>query len=108
MHFTSAVYNQYNSSWIYIDDLKDYCLNFFSLDEMYSSHTTGWFFAVYKKEDVCYFDVNDMNVNSNFEEVGFSLNAVSGSLQQGISVRILTKIIPLKNENIQKNVAVVT
>ena len=34
MHFTSAVYNQYYSSWLYIDDLKDSCLNYFSLDEM--------------------------------------------------------------------------
>ena len=46
---------------------------------MYSSHTAGWFFVVYKKEGVYYYDVNDMNVNSNFEEVDFSLNAVSGS-----------------------------
>ena len=46
---------------------------------MYSSHTAGWFFVVYKKEGVYYYDVNDMNVNSNFEEVHFSLNAVSGS-----------------------------
>ena len=79
MHFTYAVYNHYNSSWLYIDDLKDSCLNYFSLDNMYSSHTTGWFSAVYKKEDVPYYDGNDMNVNSNFEEVDFSLNAVFGS-----------------------------
>ena len=34
MHFTSVVYNQYYSSWLYIDDLKDSRLNYFSLDEM--------------------------------------------------------------------------
>ena len=34
MHVTSAVYNQYYSSWLYIDDLKDSRLNYFSLDEM--------------------------------------------------------------------------
>ena len=49
MHFTSAVYNQYNSSWLYIDDLRDSCVNYFSLDEIYSNHTTGWFFAVCKR-----------------------------------------------------------
>ena len=79
MHFTSAVYNQYNSTSLYIDDLKDSCVNYFSLDEMYSNHTTGWFFAIYKKEDKSYYDVNDVNVNSNFEEVDISLNAVSDS-----------------------------
>ena len=40
----------------------------------YSSHTAGWFFAVYEKEDVRYYNVNDMNVNSNFEEVDFLLD----------------------------------
>ena len=62
---------------LYIDDLKDSCVNYFSLDEMYSNHTTGWFFAIYKKEDVCYYDVN---VNSNYKETDFSLNVVSDSL----------------------------
>ena len=45
MHFTSAVYSQYKSSWLYTDDLKDSCLNYFSLDKMHSSHTTDCFFC---------------------------------------------------------------
>ena len=102
MHFTSAVYNQYNSSWLYIDDLNDSCLNSFSLDEMFSSYTTGWFFAVYKKEDVCYCDVNDMNVNSNFEEVDFSLD-VSGSSARYFCKNPKENSSFKKNEKIQKS-----
>ena len=91
MHFTSAVYNQCNSSCLYIDDLKDSCVNYFTLDEMYSNHTTRWFFAVYTK-DLCYYDVNDANLNSNFEEVDFSLNAVSNS-----SVRYSSSLATKRN-----------
>ena len=40
MHFTSAAYNHYNSSWLYIDDLKASCVNYFCT-AMYSNHTTG-------------------------------------------------------------------
>ena len=45
LHFTSAVHTQYNSSFFYLDNLKDSCVNYFLLvncksicDEMLSLH----------------------------------------------------------------------
>ena len=51
------------------------------------------FLQFVKEEDVCYYDVN---VNSNFEEVDFSLNAVTDS-----SARYFSKN-PKENSSFKK------
>ena len=79
MHFTSAVYDNEHSFWIYIDDLQDRNIYYSSLQEMYSHHRTGWFFAAYK-QDSCFLQQCD---NMNFENVDFAVDSVSFGSTKG-------------------------
>ena len=67
MHFTSAVYGNEHSYWIYIDDLQDRCVNHYSLEEMYFYHRTGWFFAVYKQESCIVSQTENINLENGVD-----------------------------------------
>lgn len=47
INFTCAINS--NENWILIDDLHDSCNLFNSLDSLYSSNSSGWFFGIYVK-----------------------------------------------------------